>query len=249
MTIKCFKNILFILALLLPVQRGQTQDHSIHVLFIGNSLTQVNNLPGMIADLAKQQGIDMSVDMYTPGGYTFEAHAKDAHVLAKINQENWDFVVLQEQSQRPALPEAHVRQFVFPYAEQICQQVRQANPKAQIIFYMTMAKKDAAYTEKQTKINTSYALLAQENKALLAPVGKAWQSFRQQHPSVNIYADDTHPNPAGTYLTACVFFKTFFNQSVIGLTHPGKINNQTAQLIQHLVEKNYVFWVFKGHST
>lgn len=45
---------------------------SISVLFIGNSYTYVNDLPGMLGSLAASQGKEITIDSKTNGGYTFQ---------------------------------------------------------------------------------------------------------------------------------------------------------------------------------
>ena len=61
-------------------QRGPT----IRVLFIGNSFTSVNNLPQMVAGLAKSRGDRLEYDMAAPGGYKFSQHVQDQATLNKI---------------------------------------------------------------------------------------------------------------------------------------------------------------------
>ena len=72
------------------------------VLFIGNSYTDVNNLPSLVQNVALANGDTLIVDAYVPGGYTFQGHSTDANCIAKIYSQQWDFVILQEQSQRPS---------------------------------------------------------------------------------------------------------------------------------------------------
>jgi len=64
--------------------------------------------------------------------------------------------------------------------------------------------------------------LAVANDGLVAPVGTAWQKVMKDRPHLPLYdprdQPGKHPSPAGTYLTACVFYSMFFNQSPHGLT-------------------------------
>ncbi|MBF0533176.1 MAG: hypothetical protein HQL23_08825 [Candidatus Omnitrophica bacterium] len=225
-----------------PAFAGRT----IRVLFLGNSLTYVNDLPGMIADLAKSRHLNIVHEMYAPGGYRLEQHAADAQALAKIKQGDWDFVVLQEQSQMPALLPAEVSTFVMPAARKLRELIRQANPRTRVLFYMTMAKKNGdpqfaaehpymkTYAGMQQRINNTYLLIAKHNNARVAPVGMAWERARANDPSIELYADETHPNLAGTYLAACVFYAALNQDTPIGLPHPPGINDQTAAFLQKM---------------
>ena len=85
------------------------------VLFVGNSYTQVNNLPQMVSDIALSMGDTMTYASNTPGGCTFEMHCHNQS-MTMICEGGWDFVVLQEQSQLPAFPMDSVELYVFPFA-------------------------------------------------------------------------------------------------------------------------------------
>ena len=86
------------------------------VLFIGNSYTGVNNLPVMTKDLALSLQDTLIIDSNTPGGTTFNSHTSNSTSLAKIAQGNWDYVILQAQSQEPSFPPAQVASQTYPYA-------------------------------------------------------------------------------------------------------------------------------------
>src|SRR5438067_8134003 len=74
----------------------------LRALFIGNSLTFVNDLPGMLAELAKAgRQKPLYHDQETPGGCNLEKHWKDGKALAKIRSGRWDYVVLQEEGHGP----------------------------------------------------------------------------------------------------------------------------------------------------
>src|SRR5712691_5092290 len=85
----------------------------VSVLFVGNSFTSANGLPSTFSGIAKSLGDRAVVDIYAPGGYTFEQHARDATLRRRIAQRAWDFVVLQEQSQRPAFAASQVAREVI----------------------------------------------------------------------------------------------------------------------------------------
>ncbi len=248
-----FKSSLFIFFLLfqffLPSNYSSSEPVKIRVLFIGNSLTYVNDLPRMIAGLAKSRNFSLEYDSYAPGGYRLSQHASDVLLEEKINKGAWDFVVLQEQSQLPALSQEEVKSEVYPFAQRLSQSIRQANPRARVVFYMTMARRNgdaknakafpevATYAGMQRRINFSYTHMAQQNRGLLAPVGVVWQKVRLDRPAINLYADDTHPNIAGSYLAACVFYASFFKDTPVGLSHPKGIEDDTALYLQEMAEE------------
>ncbi len=112
------------------------------VLFLGNSYTNVNNLPQMLADVASSVGDVVTFDSNTPGGYTLQGHSTNASSLSKIAIGNWDYVVLQEQSQLPSFSNTQVANSVFPYAHYLDSLINAQNPCAETAFYMTWGRKN-----------------------------------------------------------------------------------------------------------
>ena len=51
-------------------------------------------------------GDTLFTDSNTPGGYTLNLHSTNTTTQTKINSQQWDYVVLQEQSQIPSLPQS-----------------------------------------------------------------------------------------------------------------------------------------------
>lgn len=235
---------------LVPRAMGN-EAKTIRVLFLGNSLTTANNLPQLIADLAKSRNHIMEYDVYAPGGKTFAQHTSDPVALSKIKKTGWDFVVLQEQSQAPSFSQEQVQQEVYPFASELSRFIKEANPGAHVVFYMTMARREGdphnaiqiplpeleTYEGMQNRINQGYLTMATENNALIAPVGLVWKKVRERYPSIDLYADEIHPNLTGAYLAACVFYSVFFNDTSAGLAHPSVIDSQTALAIQNITDE------------
>ena len=232
------------------MQKVSSGESKTRVFFIGNSLTSINNLPGLIVQLAKSRQHVMEYEMAAPGGYRFSQHAVDPATARKIKEGKWDFVVLQEQSQLPAFSKEKVQSEVYPYAKNLCASIRKANLRTHIVFYITMARKNgdpqnlafsnelATYGGMQQRINHSYLAMARNNSASIAPVGQAWAAVRTQQPSLELYADEAHPNQTGTYLAACVFYGVFFQDSPVGLPCPLSLNKQNALALQKAAEKS-----------
>ncbi len=246
-----FTTLFLLLFAFCPALRaaGPQENQTIRILYIGNSLTYVNDLPGMIKILAESRGHNIVYDVYARGGRKLVQHASDPGVLKKIREQPWDFVVLQEQSQTPAFSQRQVEKEVFPYAKKLTELSKQAHPKTRIVFYMTMARKNGdpgnahvspelgSYKGMQQRINRSYLKMARDNQALVAPVGMAWEDVRTQRPDINLYADDVHPNMTGTYLAACVFYATFFQASPMGLPSPKNVPPGTAAFLQKMAHQ------------
>ena len=70
---------------------------SLRVLFIGNSLTYTNDLPGTLAGVAKTAGDQIYVEMIARPNYALIDHLTNSSgAEAAIRRGGWDFVVLQQ---------------------------------------------------------------------------------------------------------------------------------------------------------
>ena len=82
-------------------------EEELRVLFIGNSYSF--QVPKVFGKLAESEGKKVTVDQVTKGGWTLKKHAEAEATRKKIAGAEWDFVVLQEQSQIPSFPDAQKR--------------------------------------------------------------------------------------------------------------------------------------------
>ena len=220
-----------------------------NVLFLGNSYTGVNNLPLLTYNLALSLGDTINYDSNTPGGYTYEGHSTNATSLAKIAQGNWDFVVLQEQSQKPSFPPSQVATEVYPYAQVLVDSIKSANACTEPIFYMTWGRKNGdagncaaypplcTYDGMQGRLRESYIEMAVDNDGSVSPVGAAWKYVRDNYPTLELYsADESHPSINGSYLAACVHYASMFRESPVGASFISTLTAIDAAILQEAAE-------------
>lgn len=242
---------------------GHTQTKK--ALFLGNSYTAVNNLPNLVYQLALSNGDTLIYDSNTPGGHQLVQHAVNATSISKINAQDWDFVVLQEQSQKPSFPPAQVAADVYPYAHQLDSMIIANNPCTETVFYMTWGRKYGdqtncasypplcTYSGMQDRLRTSYLEMANNEKGICAPVGSAWWNSISIDSTVNLYSgDNSHPNINGSYLAACVFYATMWRKSPVGLSFTSTLTPSLASYFQQ-VAHNTVFdsldlWLIGEHD-
>jgi hypothetical protein len=214
----------------------QNGESCTRVLFIGNSYTYVNDLPETFARLAQAGGHPVETGMEAPGGWSLADHAASAETLDALADSDWDYVVLQEQSQIPSVEEMRTSS-MYPAARSLVQSIRLG--EAQPIFFLTWAHLDGypdhgmTYEDMQWQIGRGYIGIADELDALIAPVGVTWLTASSLDPSLNLWQEDnSHPTEQGTYLAACVFYAVIFRQSPEGLTYYGGVPEETAQFLQ-----------------
>jgi hypothetical protein len=180
------------------------------LLFIGNSFTARNDLPGLLAELAAARGITVEHRLLSIGGASLRTHWNKGEAQALISSKAFDFVILQEQSTLPIKNSSRMRENVLLFDDAI----RQAGAKT--VLYMTWARKQAP--DSQRAITQAYRSIGQEINAIVVPVGEAWRAFLAKHGSPVLHdKDQSHPTLAGSYLAACAFLSTIFGQSSAGI--------------------------------
>lgn len=237
---------LALIVLLLSAFAATAQDGP-NVLFIGNSYTEVNNLPQMVSDIARSMGDNMTYSSNTPGGCTFSVHCTNES-MQLICQGGWDVVVLQEQSQLPSFPQGQVEGEVFPYAEQLVDSIYAHNPCAEPMFYMTWGRRDGdqqnaqyfpvlgTYEGMDSMLCLRYTYMAETYDASLCPVGRVWRYLHDNHPDINLYASDgSHPSQAGTYAAACAFYTLIFHRDPTPISYNGNLTPVDAINIRNAV--------------
>ncbi len=217
-------------------------DAATRVLFIGNSFTHYNAMPSMFGTIAANQGQDVEVTMYAPGSTTLSDHSADPDALALIDQGNWDFVVLQEQSTWPSA--CAISTFAMgietDIVEELYDRVKASNPNASIVLYETWAWEEGRIISEynadpnsakgpdaatmQARTSYTYHYLADylrgvgKNDVRVAHVGDAREVNRLGQ-NYNMFHDASHPNVAGSYLAALVIYSTIFEADPLDVTY------------------------------
>ncbi len=244
------KQCLLTLLLISGCLQTKAQFKKRSALFIGNSYTYFNNLPQLVEQFALANGDSLLVDSYAPGGYTFNNHFNDANCLAKIYSRDWDFVILQAQSQEPSFSPAQVNAQTLPYALKLDSVIKHNYPCSQTVFFETWGRKygDASncaayppvctYTGMQNRLKQSYTLFANLTSGVVAPAGEAFRESILQYPNLELYqADQSHPSLEGSYLSAAVLYETLFQKSVLSNTFISTVNSTTASLLQNIAHQ------------
>ncbi len=215
------------------------------ILFIGNSYVYANDLPQVLYNLALSGGDTIVFSSSAPGGYTFAQHTTNTTTLSLINSQPWDFVILQEQSQMPAFPPGQVASGTYPYAAQLNDLILAHDSCTQVVFYMTWGRKYGdpincpnypplcTFEGMQDRLRHSYLQMGDDNQAMVAPVGEAFKYLRMADSTLNLYTtDNSHPSLAGTYLAACTFYATIFQNTPVGLSYTAGLPASQVALLQ-----------------
>ena len=179
------------------------------VLFIGNSFTARNDLPGLIAKMAAVKGRCIDHKLISAGGASLRKHWNGASARQEIASGRYDLVVLQEQSTLPIKNEQRFFENVRLFDEAV------KAAEAKTVLYMTWARQNAS--ESQAALTSAYTAIGRELGAVVAPVGAAWEKHLAKHQEPVLHdRDQSHPTLAGSFLAACVFVGTLFSESPAG---------------------------------
>ncbi len=248
------RHYLYIFILLYGCLSWSQQSKS--VLFIGNSYTGANNLAQLVTDMANNAGHQLNAVAFTPGGARFLNHDANAQVTNLINQQAWDAVILQGQSQETSFGMAQLQQEVYPHVASLVQKIT-ANQNCTVpMLFMTWGRENGdagncpyapwvcTYIGMDDAIYNTYMDLGQINQAQVAPVGRVWRNLRTNHPNLNLYTSDgSHPNYTGSFAAACTFFTSIFNEDPTQLAYLGNLSGNDAQIIKAAVKTElYDVW-------
>jgi len=238
----------YFMLLFFSMQLLYSQDTK-NVLFLGNSYTYVNNLPSLVQQTAASTGNTFTYDSNTPGGYRLKNHATNTTSINKIKAGNWDYVVLQEQSQFPSFPDGQVASEVYPYAQRLNDSILKYNPCAKPAFYMTWGRENGdagncagwpavcTYEGMDDLLRQRYQIMANDNNGIASPVGAVWRYLRTNHPTLDLYSGDgSHPSLTGSYAGAITFYCTLFRNDPTLVTFNSSLSNTDATIIKNAVK-------------
>jgi hypothetical protein len=185
------------------------------VLLIVNSLTYVNDLPGIVQALADSaHGDSLAVETVGEPNFALIDHWNTGAALAEINRRSWDFVVLQQGPSSVELNRDTLRFATKLFAPSI------ARAGGKPVLFSAWPTIDRRQDFSRTI--ESYQLAAADVGGIFAPVASAWLGAFARNASVALYdPDGLHPSIAGSYLSALVIYSVITERSPIGL--PGTL--------------------------
>lgn len=200
--------------------RKTANQAELSVLFVGNSYTF--KLPEMLAKLAAANGKKLVTKERTKGGWTLAAHAKDTRTPKLVRSQPWDLVVLQEQSQIPAILELRSSE-MLPALQTLTEQASENGPA--FALYQTWGRQQGdpagdhgagdSYEAMQRHLIEGYQEIAEALDLPVARAGEAWQREIADGRGEQLFVEDgSHPTARGVYLNACVFYCFLFNEPI-----------------------------------
>jgi hypothetical protein len=179
------------------------------VLFVGNSLTEANSLPAMVAQL-----VPVDVEARVVGGYALEDHWRTTDITEVIARGRYDVVVLQQGPS--SLPESRAN--LVEWSKTFAEAIRAAGGRPAFYTVWPESWRRSAFDA----VIYSYRAAAREVNGLLLPAGAAWKSVLRTNPKLALYGrDGFHPTRAGTYLAALTVAGGLTGRSPVGMPRLG----------------------------
>jgi hypothetical protein len=194
----------------------------VRILFIGNSLTYVNDLPGMVKALSDSIGgpVTQVVSVAFPD-FALEDHWNSGEARRALQQGGWTHVVMQQGPSALETSRENLLQWSQMFAEEI--RARGGTPGMYMVWPSTDRSGDFE------RVSESYRLAAQAINGLLFPAGDAWRAAWRRDASLQLYGGDGfHPSVMGSYLAAITITAVIHQRSPIGLPRGLRVSGGTA---------------------
>jgi len=187
------------------------------VLFVGNSYSF--GLPKAFEKTAVEHGKSVRTGHSTNGGWSLKQHSTNPGTLKKIREGRWDIVVIQEQSEIPALPPGKRNATMFPPLRSLVTEVR--NSGAVPVLYQTWGRRDGDKKPRHDDFHAMTARLRDGYRAaaencggmVVVPAGDAWEREKNAGRGAELFMPDgSHPTPFGNEVTAKTFYEALFER-------------------------------------
>jgi hypothetical protein len=209
-----------------------------HVLFIGNSLTAVNDLPHTVAAIGATVHDSIVVEAVTRPNLAVIDHVNGAsNAVDVIRQGRWDYVVLQ---QGPTSQQIY-RDTLILATKLLDPDIRAAGAQtAELMVWPASANISSFDGVLQSCLEAARAV-----DGLCLPAGQAWRAAWAVDPTLALYGPDGfHPSELGTYLAALVVYEGITGHSATALPaqayangHPLDTPVNTVLLLQRVAHE------------
>jgi len=202
---------------------------SLRVLFIGNSLTYVNDLPATLAGIAKSGGDAIRVEMVARPNYalidhlTYHSGAEEA-----IAKGGWDVVVLQQGPTSLAVN----RDSLILWTKMFDPMIRAVGARPALYMVWPAANRPQDFDA----VRTSFQMAAQAVDGIFLPAGMAWVDAWQRNATLALYGSDGyHPSPLGTWLAALAIYEALTGHDPRLLPPRAVVNGATLNIPEQTI--------------
>ena len=236
--------------------KSESSGNSHEILLMGNSYVASNSLHNLVDGVMNDASIYSNVSALTGGGMRLSQHASNVGSAGHqwnttLNNGNWDWVVLQDQSQIPGFPRSQAEWGASKDGAVELAEVIDDNG-GETVLMMTWGRRDGDsnnawrfpdFSTMQDELESGYLdyrdnISANGGNAWVAPVGLAFEHIHDKivaeggtptnsgNTFYNLYTGDgSHPSLSGSYLAAVVIYATITGNDPVGLSHSTSLSN------------------------
>ena len=237
-----FFVVFFIILFFVSISNASTIE-PLKVLFIGNSYTQMNQMPTLLKKIIDKSGNNAIVEESTEPGASFKIHSERTEMYNKINSRKWDYIVLQGYSRELTFDNNYIDTATVPFLNKIIDSIYSNNSCTNILLFMTwgydkgfLSRDEINTFDKMAdRIEKGYFYLAKIYNIPVVPVGVVWKSVRKET-NIDLYASDSaHPNINGSFLIATTFYN-FIYFGELNTNENSIVNKEISYLINKKVQ-------------
>ena len=214
-----------------------------HVLFVGNSLTYVHDIPAIIKNMVEADGGYFGYIQQTVGG----AYIKDHENNFNRNMDLYTYtdVILQGQSFEAIGNYSEFEEYMLKYSARV------KETSAKLHFYQTWGydkEKWAASINGVTTIITqfemydglqsAYDLAASKAGASVTRSGEAFEIYLKEYDLPSLYQDMNHQSIYGAYLSACCHYAMLTGKSPVNNSYViDGIEPEVIEIIKEIADR------------
>lgn len=213
-------------------------DTDLNVLFLGNSFTGYNNMPGMFSFLSDKAGKHTYVDYVIKYGTSMREILGDSTVYRKLREREWDAVVIQSDYDIAfTYKRNQIIQSLLAFRDSLAginedTEIFLSSVWAPVDGYITDANDTLTYEEFQDMLIEGTDYCANALEFHIVPAGYVWNALRQETINYKYDADGYHPGVAGSYIYACAAYCAVYGSAVSGIHYYAGVEEREAVLIQ-----------------
>lgn len=207
------------------------------ILYLGNSLTYVHDIPSIIKNMIMADGAYISYIQITEGGASLLDH--EFKFNEAVNKYDFTHIILQEQSYGPIASFSKFKEACLKYVNTL----KELNSQAEVILYETWAYNEPVYNriekyEMTRLLQVGYEEVAQLINSRITRAGEAFKLYEQSGDYPSLYQDLNHQSEYGAYLSACVHYSTLTGRKASTNTFVyDQIDLETQKIIQGIADR------------
>jgi len=190
------------------------ENAELRILFVGNSLTYANNLPGLVQMIGTEAGMSISTQSIAFGNFSLEDHW-GAGLEAKITDADPDLVVMQQGPSSLPQNQVHLR----TWAGVLSRAIRATDAEPAMLMIWPSLAREFAFPD----VMNSYRNAAAAVDGRFFPAGEAFRRSFADHGLGPYGRDNFHPSQFGSIITALTIVRSLKPDLLADL--PGEIES------------------------